>query len=448
VIELSPRARQLAGYFLIGIGAIAVWLFFRHRAPVHDVAWLVEGTRRWMNGAALYVDIRELNPPLIFYDTLLLSGGTATNSAFVAGIAVATLISSLWVARHHGEFVGFGTLVSITFAGMVGFGQREHLLLIFVAPYLLARGPRWERVLMGVWAFLGVGLKPYFLLVIILPAAVEAWRNRSSVFDAQKVTLAACCVLYVVATYLLYPVYFREIVPLGAATYFAYGASLPPLIIFETVVILAFILFADRDRRAFAAAVLGALLCYYLQGRFWWYHFIPAAGLGMMLCFWQRRIAGWTALLLVQAIYGPYVPDPHPAIPQGVSRVVVMSAHVYHAYPGVTGCGAVNETPWGSLGWLPGAWNTVTDPSSSTAEKRKAWQILRQERQRLRDFIRDNDVQLIIADVAPDKQYFKGPFDYMRFFGPLPEYKLVRRIGRFEYWAKVPLSPHMCREHY
>jgi hypothetical protein len=400
-----------------------------------------------MNGARLYVDVREINPPLIFYEIVGLSGGILTNSAFVAGVAAATAISSLWIVRHHGDLLGLVSFVSITFAGMTEFGQREHLLLIFVIPYLLADGSPRERILMGLWAFLGVGLKPYFLLVVICPAAVEVWYNRWSVFEAQKLTLAGACLTYVIATYLLYPSYFTEILPLAKAVY-TYGSALPPLLLFQTVVIVGVALLSDRERRPVAAAALGALASYYIQGRLWLYHFIPAAGLGMLLCFWQQRLVYWAMLLAMQVLQGPYQRPPQTPIPAGIRRLVVLSVHPSAAYPTVTGCGVTNETPWGSLGWVPGPWNTVTDPKSTQEERKRAWHILMQERARLRRYILATDTQLIISDASPHKAYFDRPINFMQLIGPLPGFKLIRQEGRYELWAKGPLSRELCKERF
>jgi len=427
--------------------SIGLWMAFRHVAPVPDVAWLTEGARRWMNGARLFVDVREVNPPLIFYEIVALSAGTTANQVFVGGVAVATAVSSLWVARHHGDMLGLGTFVSIVFAGLVEFGQRDHLLLVFVVPYLLARGGRWERVLMGFWAFFGVGLKPHFLLVVALPALVEAWRDRTSLFEPQKLALAGACVAYVIAAFLLYPAYFREMVPLARETY-TYGSALPPFLLLESVAVAGAVLLADAERRPFAAAALGGLGSYYLQGRLWPYHFIPAAGLGMILCFWQRRLALWAVLLFAQAYLGPYRRGPQSPIPEGITRVVVLSVHPSAAYPTVTGCGATNETPWGSLGWVPGSWNIVTDLNKPTAERERAWNVLVRERARLRRLVQTTDTQLIIADISPRKAYFERPFDYMQFLGPFPGFKPVRRVGRFELWAKGPVSTRLCKERF
>jgi len=113
-MQAVPRSRvhfregAWANVLVVMMGVV-MWLVFRHTAPAHDVAWLMEGARRWLEGARLYDDIRELNPPLIFYDMVGLSAGTTSNVVFVAGVAATSVITSLWVGRYHGVLLSVGT---------------------------------------------------------------------------------------------------------------------------------------------------------------------------------------------------------------------------------------------------------------------------------------------------------------------------------------------------
>ena len=427
--------------------AIGQWLIFRHVPPVPDVATFLDGTNRWLHGATLYVDYREINPPLIFYEFVALTGGFGTSRTFVAGVVIATTLSALWIARHHGARLGLGVVVSISFAGMTEFAQREHLLLIFVLPYLLARGTTVERSLMGLWAFFGVALKPHFLPIVALPALLEAWRNPRSLFDAQKVALGTACVAYVIAVQLFYPIYFNEIVPWARRIY-SYHAQLPPIILMQVAIAFIAVLLADEARRPLAAAVVGAVASYILQGRFWPYHFIAAAGLAMVLCFWQRRLALWAVFLFIQAYRGPYVRPPHATIPEGVDRVAVLSMHPSASYPTIVGCGVTNTMRIIGLGWLPAGWTIVNDRRQPQAERQKAQALLLRERALLRRDIIERDTQVIIADARARKPYFDYPIDYMKFIGPFPGFRLVRKDGDFEIWAKGPVSEKACRERY
>lgn len=431
----------------IVVAAILLWLVFRHVPPVPDSAWLMEGARRWLNGATLFVDVREINPPLIFYDIVGLSFGTANSAAFAGGVALATMLSSLWIGRHHGMMIGLGVFVSISAAGMVEFGQREHLMLIFAAPYLLARGKRNERALMGLWAFFGIALKPHFLPIVVLPALLEAIRDWRSICQAQKVALGLACAVYLVAVLLIHPAYFSEMVPLAREVY-SYGGGIRSLMLVETILIIALAAAARPEHRSLALAAVGAVLSYYLQFRYWPYHFIGAAGLGMILCLVDGRRLGWIILLAAQVVQGPYKRVTPTLIPEGVNRVAVLSIHPFAAYPTVTGCGAVNLTPWGSLGWVPGPWNTLTDPKSSSTDRAQAAATLRRERDRLRRYIIGGQADVIIADASPHKAYVDRPLDFMRLLGPIPGYRLQRRVGRYEYWSKKPLSERYCTERY
>ncbi len=194
----------------------------------HDVAWLLEATRRWVGGATLYRDVVEINPPLIFIEYLVFSGGILTKYALIAGVCFAILISSFWVLRWRGP----GLLVSLalTLTATLDFGQRDHLALIFLVPFLLAPSglSRRERIALGVWAFLGLGLKPHFLLIPAAFVASQCYLAKSfkPAFTAQNWTIGALCLVWPATVALIWPQYFAEIIPLGKAVYSAFGSQI------------------------------------------------------------------------------------------------------------------------------------------------------------------------------------------------------------------------------
>ena len=68
-------------YFGAMLAALVVALLVHRLGATlnHDSAWYLDATSRWLNGAALYRDIIEVNPPLAFFLTapaLWLSGIT------------------------------------------------------------------------------------------------------------------------------------------------------------------------------------------------------------------------------------------------------------------------------------------------------------------------------------------------------------------------------------
>jgi hypothetical protein len=216
----------------------------------------------------------------------------------------------------------------------------------------------------------------------------------------------------------------------------------------ETLLVCATIFLASPQRRPLALAALGALASYYLQGRYWGYHFIAAVGLTMILLFWERRLALWTALGFVQVYQGAYLRPPSAPIPEGVTRVAVLSAHPSAAYPGAPGCRVRSIFPYGSLGFLPGPWNVATDAKRPESERQKAQAALMEERARLRRYIAQGNPQAIIADVRKRKTYFERPFDFVRFIGLPDGFHPVGRSGYFEIWARGPIKPNLCRERF
>ena len=50
------------------LSVTAAVLFVALRSPLKDdIAWLLYVARRWLNGRELYIDLVEVNPPLIIW---------------------------------------------------------------------------------------------------------------------------------------------------------------------------------------------------------------------------------------------------------------------------------------------------------------------------------------------------------------------------------------------
>src|SRR5580692_471694 len=53
---------------LLLVSVLSVVLFLTLRSPLKDdIAWLLYVARRWMAGRELYIDVVEINPPLIIW---------------------------------------------------------------------------------------------------------------------------------------------------------------------------------------------------------------------------------------------------------------------------------------------------------------------------------------------------------------------------------------------
>ena len=132
------------------------------RSPLKDdIAWLLYVARRWMSGRELYVDVVEINPPLIVWISAIpiwLAGALGIDAQFTAipFFVAAVLACAWWTAsllRGSGKlfedrlpvFAAIGTVLLVVPAGDLG--QREHLLVAAILPYLalFARSLDGER---------------------------------------------------------------------------------------------------------------------------------------------------------------------------------------------------------------------------------------------------------------------------------------------------------------
>lgn len=168
---------------------LVTFLFLNHLN--HDVAMFLYLAERFLDGAKLYGDILEINPPLIYYLFVVpvwLSRKINLPVAWVFYLFVISLASlSSWLCwRLWRQVLPAATditrrtlILVLIFCLMVYFigifGHREHLIYLLTMPYVFAAAVRLENrpinritaILIGIMAGLGIVLKPYFLLLWI-----------------------------------------------------------------------------------------------------------------------------------------------------------------------------------------------------------------------------------------------------------------------------------------
>jgi hypothetical protein len=305
------------------LGALALVLFATLASPMKDdIAWLLYVARRWMAGQELYVDVVEVNPPLIVWLSavpLELSRWLGANPKFVAMPAfIAMVLGCGWWAacllhRQGGlfrdratVFGAIGTVLLVVPGGDLG--QREHLLVAAMLPYLVlfagsleGRHPRWYSALAaGVVAGLGCALKPRYAGVFVvleglaLTQGLRPWRLLPI---AASVTMAG----YGGAVALFCPAYLRRAVPLALALYGGTDVSFVALLRDSSVVLggeVAVFLLLWLSRRdlperkllltlaVFAAT--SSAICF-VDGKDWFYHRLPAT-IAVILA-----LLGWAA---------------------------------------------------------------------------------------------------------------------------------------------------------
>jgi len=441
----APTAKidTLAGVLILTT-TLATFAVLHSRQHVWDIAWLIEASRHWLSGAVIYRDIIEVNPPLIFYETVTLTGGILTDAAYIGGVCVAMALSSLWVLRLRGAYVALAAMTAMIVAGLQDFGQRDHLALIFGLPLILRhRVSKGEGALLGAWSFLGFGLKPYLMLIPLADAAARARVARSPrlLLQPPYLVLGALGCAYVVAVALFHPLYFTKMIPLARFVYWAFGIQPTVGFIALSFATICLSIASWREELPLAAATVAAVLSFYIQGRYWTYHFVPALGFAMMLAFLgspRKRGFAAVAIGLIGIQLGQGLPRVPPTrLPLGLHSVAILSTSVRATYPRVLDRGIVNTTRYPALWTLPGAWSIANDPKRSTEDRARAVALLRHERAVIRGDILAGRPQIIMADARDKKLYFDRPFDYMRFLGPIPGYRYAGRFRGYDHYIRV-----------
>ena len=285
-----------------------------------DSAWLLHAAGRVVGGAQLYTDVVEVNPPLIVWlnvivvavARLLHTSEITTYRVFVWGlVGLALWLSDRMLASlsepddfryRRGLLLGAATIL-LALPGPY-FGQREHLTLAMVLPWILATAARArgrppedaDAVIAGLLAGLGVALKPHYLLLPI-GLAVHGWLrsgDRRLRLPPEHAALVALLGAYAVAALAIAPAYVEAMVRLGSI-YWEYGrrslgallgADLLPLTVLGALLLWPAVRRLTRypelaDALGISTAAL--FVAVVAQHKGFGYHYYPAIGAGLLL---------------------------------------------------------------------------------------------------------------------------------------------------------------------
>lgn len=312
------------------------------RPATADMGFFLYVAGRVLDGAQLYRDVVDLNPPLIFALNLPVVAlarvtGLSEFLLYRLGSALFVGILFLYSARLILRYVLPGEagrarhlvlLLCFTLFGLarIDFGQREHFVLALLVPYLLLVAgesggrrvsPR-EAAVIGVLAGAAIALKPHFALVWAVLEAfrrvhcapAERWRTTPEMAGVLGfLAVYGVAVLWLTPDYrtvafLLGPAYVRymrepfvELLALGP------GAPLLGFVLLALLVL----------RRRMRWPALGALLawttvaCFLaaaVQGKNFRYHFYPALGLAFVLLGLVAADVPAAAQRLSERVYG------------------------------------------------------------------------------------------------------------------------------------------------
>lgn len=313
-----------------------------------DVSYLMHASQQLLQGAHYGKEIFETNPPLILYlytpihffnkiigDPVLMLRVYVLALATISSIISYILLKKLITDTFYRQCIFFTFLFVLFILPVYAFGQREHLLMILIFPYLLNVAltlenkplPARFQFCIGIMAGLGFALKPFFLVPLVLIEGMSYQRrlaSRKTSLDASlrwhdmihPNTLAIFLVFicYLASIFIWQPEYLQIILPLTLKYYFGHQSiSLAELFfegraifcVFCFAMLISYFVFAKHDRypivgRLFCLALVGMLIAYTLPGQPWYYHLYPALGLAFLLL---AHVAGQFFWLVVFAIF-------------------------------------------------------------------------------------------------------------------------------------------------
>ena len=304
-----PRTVPLIS-LLVLLAVLVVVAFAAFRSPLKDdIAWLLYVARRWMAGQELYIDVVEVNPPLIIWLSAVplaiarwlgLGIQLVTMSMFIV-MVVGCAWWSATLLRHRGGlfadrvtvFAVIGIVLLVMPAGDLG--QREHLLVAAILPYLILfagsldgiRPPVWHAVFAGIVAGLGCALKPRYAGVFVVLECIALSRLM---WPWRVLPIAAGLTMfaYIAIVYVTCPAYVRRAVPMALALYGATDVSFFRLLLDSAVLIVGEVVAASLvwlrrhtmpERNLMMVLVVFAavstVICF-MDGKDWYYHRLPA----------------------------------------------------------------------------------------------------------------------------------------------------------------------------
>lgn len=313
---------------LLAIAVLACALYVDFAAgQVGDRDWLLLVTREWLGGKKLYVDLFEIDPPMIMvlysvpvwlaahfgplkdYQLLVVLG--AVLAAFSSYICSLLLRSHPAFAEHpRARMAHFWLLLLVWIAATnpAIIFDREHLFLVLVFPYLLRCMPVLDgaelslklRVVTALLAGVGFCIKPHCALLFIFVQGARLLHRRSLgfLFCLENLIIYVVAALYLGAIALFLPEYFNTMMPMAMATYVASGKQVNGLLYLVLALVLLGVAFADYRWRAtspyrrdifYLLAIIPGFVAYALANNGWGYTYA-------LLISFILVITGWAAL--------------------------------------------------------------------------------------------------------------------------------------------------------
>jgi hypothetical protein len=276
----------------------------------HNASYLLYVAGRVLHGGRMYVDIPEINPPLIIWLNMPVAwvaqyAGLADITVFRLAVVMLALLSiaasglilrGMLNAHDFWAWIALGIYATIALPAY-SFGEREHIALLCVLPYLAEAARRMEHqpcrrsvhIAVALVAALGLALKPHFLLVpLFIESTIVA--NTRRMPGAGVFAALALLSIYAIAVAWWTPAYF-DMLRLLSGAYWSVSDSwlgflaVPQFMCAALFVTIAWIARTNAPSlaRSVSLAALGFAMAAIIQHKGWSYHWLPTLALSWIL---------------------------------------------------------------------------------------------------------------------------------------------------------------------
>lgn len=314
-------SRPIYYFWLIGCSFFVVSILLQSNIFCNtDANWLLHVTARFLHGGKYYYNFFETNPPMILFinippvllaKILHLSMASVFRGyilliAFFSLCLCAILIKKIYQgcpAWMWSTFILALIFVFVVFPGHA-FGEREHLALMLVAPYVFSAVLRVRNLrlsvafalLIGVLGGIGFSIKPYFVIPFSLVELYLIIKQRRlfSWVRPESLMIGAILIAYLISIFVFFPEYITKILPLTWQFYtvtmrfsWALVMSSGWVIFFLISTGCYFALYELKLRGDFRLVLLltsvGFICAYFLQHTAWFYHALPSYAFSILL---------------------------------------------------------------------------------------------------------------------------------------------------------------------
>jgi len=277
----------------------------------HDVAWYIYAANEFVDGAILYQDVVDVNPPLIIFisippviiaDILGLSEITIFKwYIIIIALSISILSYILTIKYNYNNYKWlirsiFVIIIYLVFVyPLRDFGQREHLMVLFILPYIASivmsleniKYNKYVEIIIGLCAGIGFSVKPYFILVWII---IEVYliienKNINSIFRYVNGGIVTVFILYAISGIYWFENYIN-LALLAKESYSAYNSNMTDILQHHIIkywavgLILFIVMHIIKSNNKVINIIFIASTCSLfiaiIQQKGWSYHYYPA----------------------------------------------------------------------------------------------------------------------------------------------------------------------------